>query len=279
MLTKPPPYHQLSLYKAILTALIAAGQRLEAPHWPIDYEPGIRAGQDADCGSLPSDPRQWLERLTVPDPSCWPAGWRSPKRTHRELVELIERARDLVAAAELDPREVRLMLAEARAPMPAVDDLTRLAAECLILALDEVYSRKVDAPIDWNARKKGWREANRAADTLRQMLPEMIRELEYWGYVDRIPPIRRVLKLVDELDLTMPDLAPARRTWAKGAVSLAKVYIETVDPGAGLSRDGPAVQFLMRALSRAYRQEIGEIALEMELQRHRDQIFFRDGRM
>jgi hypothetical protein len=141
MLTKPPPSHQLSLYKAILTALIAAGQRLEAPHWPIDYEPGIRAGQDADCGSLPSDPRQWLERLTVPDPSCWPAGWRSPKRTHRELVELIERARDRVAAAELDPREVRLMLAEARAPMPAVDDLTRLAAECLILALDEVYSR------------------------------------------------------------------------------------------------------------------------------------------
>ena len=71
--------------------------------------------------------------------------------------------------------------------------------------------------IDWNARKKGWREANRAADTLRQMLPEMIRELEYWGYVHRIPPIRRVLKLVDELDLTMPDLAPARRTWAEGA--------------------------------------------------------------
>jgi hypothetical protein len=35
----------------------------------------------------------------------------------------------------------------------------------------------------------------------------------------------------------------------------------------------------MRALSRAYRQEIGEIALEMELQRHRDQIFFRDDRM
>jgi hypothetical protein len=140
--------------------------------------------------------------------------------------------------------------------------------------MDEVYSRRVKAPFDWNARKQGWREAKRAADTLRQLLPQVIAELKYWGEERRIPPIRQVLKQLDKADLTMPEIsAPARRTWPKGAVSLAKVYIETVDPGAGFSRDGPAVKFLIRALSRAYRQEIGEIALEMELQRHRDQIF------
>jgi hypothetical protein len=60
MLTKPPPYHQLSLYKAILTALIAAGQRLEVPHWPIDYEPSIRAsGRGLRLAAERSAPMDW----------------------------------------------------------------------------------------------------------------------------------------------------------------------------------------------------------------------------
>jgi hypothetical protein len=80
-----------------------------------------------------------------------------------------------------------------------------------------------------------------------------IKELRGLGKASRIPPITQVLKRLKKLDLTMPELrAPARRPWAEGAASLAKTYLETVNPGAGWSRNGPAVRFLELALNRAY---------------------------
>jgi hypothetical protein len=266
-------HHQISLLHAIGEALTAAGYRhlVEVPLWPADYDPYGRAHRDAQSGSLPSDPCQYFDRLTVPGLSCWPAAWPSARRAYRELVELIERARDRVARAELAPDEVRAMLAETRTPMPVANGLTVLAANCLTLALREAFDQA--PPSYWSARKRGWRKVNAAVETLRQLLPEVIKELEDYGYARRIPPIRQVLKPLDKLDLTMPNLAPARRPWAKGAVWLAKTYIKTVDPGAGWSREGPAVRFLALALSRAYREEISAAAIATELDRHRDEIF------
>jgi hypothetical protein len=281
-LTQPLPAHQKSLCNAIGMALMAAGIRLGVPTlsltlWPEDYDPGARALRDAESGSLPSDPRQWFNPSTVPDSRCWPPRWPSARRAYRELVKLIELARDIVAKAELDPNEVRAMLAEAGAPMPAADDLARLAADCLTLALiwvfeQALYQRGLGPSFDWNNRKRGWRKVNEAAETLRQHLPEVIKELKFWGYSDRIPPIRRMLNRLDELDLTMPIFGPRRRRWAEGAVSLAKTYSQTVDPGAGWSREGPAVQFFVLALSRAYQQEITGAAIATELDRRRDEI-------
>jgi hypothetical protein len=160
-------HHQISLLRAINAALTAAGYRhlVEVPLWPADYDPYGRAHRDAQSGSLPSDPCQYFDRLTVPGLSCWPAAWRarpriaaSARRAYRELVELIERARDLVARAELAPDEVRAMLAEARTPMPVADGLTVLAANCLTLALHEAFDQA--PPSYWSARKRGWRKVN-----------------------------------------------------------------------------------------------------------------------
>ena len=97
------PHHQISLLHAIDAALIAAGHRqlVVVPFWPADYDPFGRAFKDAQSGSLPSDPCQWFDQLTVPSLSCWPAAWPSARRAYRELVELIERARDRVTRAEL----------------------------------------------------------------------------------------------------------------------------------------------------------------------------------
>jgi hypothetical protein len=252
LLTKPLPPHQRSIFFSIGAALIAAGQRLEVPFWPIDYDPGVRAMRDADIGSLPGDPLQWFDWFTVPDIGSWPPRWPcSKKSAYRDLVGLVERARGLVAKAHLGPDEVAAMLIEARAPMPAADNLSRLAADCLCLALNRVYDD--NRPFDWNARQRGWRELNAAVETLRQGLPEAIKELRYLCKDRRIAPISQVLKRLNKLDLTMPALrAPARRPWAEGATSLAKTYLETVDPGAGWSRNGPAVRFLELALNRAY---------------------------
>jgi hypothetical protein len=260
LLTKPvprPPLHQRSILYSIHAALIAAGARLEVPVWPIDYDPGVRAMRDADTGSLPDDPRQWFHWFTVPDIGSWPPGWSvrsappSKKSAYRDLVGLVERARGLVDEAHLGPAEVAAMLIEARAPLPAADNLSRLAADCLCLSLNHVCR---DRLFDWSARQRGWSELNAAADTLRQLLPEAIKELKYLGRDRRIPPINQVLKRLNKLDLTMPDVprAPARRPWAEGATSLAETYRETVDPGAGWSRNGPAVRFLGLALNRAY---------------------------
>jgi hypothetical protein len=259
---------------AINAAFIAAGLRLEVPSWPIDYHPTIRAAKDVKAGSLPSDPRQWFSRLTVPDLSCWPPPFSNRRKAHRELVELIERARDLVANAELGPDEVGAMLAEARAPIPvAADDLAQLAAECLRLALEVIYDQGLDQQFDWELREQGWRDASAAVETLCQLLPSIMGELKDLGYRGRVPPIRRALEWLNKVDLTMPDLGPARRPWAKGAVSLAKAYIETVNRSAGWAREGPAVRFITLALSRAYRQEISAAAISTELHRRRDKIF------
>jgi hypothetical protein len=259
---------------AINAAFMAAGLRLEVPWWPINDHPPIRAMNDAEAGSLPSDPRQWFSRLTVPDSSCWPPPFSARRKAHRELVELIERARDLVVKAELGPDEVRAMLAEARAPIPAAaDDLAQLAAECLRLTLDVIYEQGLNQQFDWELRKKGWRDANAAVETLRRLLPLIIGELEHLGVVRRVPPIRRVLQQLNQIDLTMLNLGPARRPWAEGAVSLAKAYVETVDRATGWAREGPAVRFLALALSRAYQQEISAAAIATELGRHRDKIF------
>jgi hypothetical protein len=252
LLTEPLPLHQKSVWDAITAALIAAGARLEVPFWPIDYDPGVRALRDAETSSLPGDPRQWFHWFTVPEIGSWPPRWPSSKKSaYRDLVGLVERARGLVAEARLGPDEVAAMLIEARAPMPAADNLSRLAADCLCLALNHVYDD--NRPFDWSARQRGWRELNAAAETLRQGLPEAIKELRYLCKARRVPPISQALKQLNKLDLTMPDLrAPARRPWAEGAGSLAKTYLETVDPGAGWSRNGPAVRFLELALKRAY---------------------------
>jgi hypothetical protein len=269
-----PSRHQMSVCYAIGAALIAAGNKLEVPRWPVEYDPGIRCHKDLKLGSLPSDPRQWFDRSMVPALRCWPPNWPSAKRTRRVLIKLIEQARDVVVRAELDPGEVRAMLAEAGAPMPAADDLTKLAADCLTLALNAVYEKEL---FDWSLRKQGWRKVNEAAETMRRFLPPVIEELKASGFVERIPPIRQMLELLllDNLDLSMPGYGPARRPWAEGALKLATSYIETVDPDAGWSREGPAVRFLALALSRAYRQQIGAAAIATELDRHRGEIFSR----
>jgi len=290
--TQPLAHHQKSLLFAIESALMAAGARLEVPFWPIDYDPGVRAMKDADAGSLPGDLLQWFDRFTVPDLISWPQAMAAEGRlrrqqdarqaelfalcdgatmfadAYRDLAGLVERARGLVAKAQLGPNEVAAMLIEARAPMPAADNLNRLAADCLCLALCHVYD---DGLFDWSARRRGWNELNAAAETLRQVLPEAIKELRALGKDRRIPPISQVLKQLDKLDLTMPDLtAPARRPWAKAAASLAKTYIETVDPGAGWSRNGPAVRFLELALNRAYPgRNVTGAAIATELDRVR----------
>jgi hypothetical protein len=207
--------------------------------------------RDADTDSLPDDPRQWFHWFTVPDVDSWPPRWPTSKKSaYRDLVGLVERARGLVDKARLGPDEVAAMLIEARAPMPAADNLSRLAADCLCLALNHVSH---DGLFDWSARQRGWRALNAAVETLRQGLPEAIKELRRSGEDRRIAPISQVLKQLNKLDLTMPALsAPARRPWAEGATSLAETYRETVDPGAGWSRNGPAVRFLELALNRAY---------------------------
>jgi hypothetical protein len=83
------------------------------------------------------------------------------------------------------------MLAEARAGAGG-RRLTRLAAECLILTWTRPI-RKVGN--DRLERPQG--EAKGGGYRLRQMLPEMIQG-GILGLRHRIPPIRRVLKLVDE---------------------------------------------------------------------------------
>ena len=270
--TQRPPRHQLSVSFAIHAALIAAGARLEVPRWPIDYDPGIRCIKHVKLGSLPSDPRQWFNRSMVPALRCWPPNWPSAKRTRRELIKYIERARNVVVRAKFDPGEVRAMLFEAGAPVPATDDLTQLAADCLTLALNEIYEQNL---FDWPLRKQGWRTVNEAAENLRRFLPPVIEELKAAGFVERVQPSRELLKQLYVVDLSMPGYGPARRTWPEGAVKLATSYIETVDRDAGWSREGPAVRFLALALSRAYRQQISAAAIATELGRHRDEIFLR----
>jgi hypothetical protein len=59
-----------------------------------------------------------------------------------------------------------------------------------------------------------------------------------------------------------------RAIWEVGARELAGAYREIVNPKAGWSRKGPAVQFLVKALRRAYPGTYPtEAALEMLLAR------------
>jgi hypothetical protein len=254
-------------------ALVAAGQRLEVPRWPIDYDPAVRAIRDAEAGLLPSDPREWFEQFTIPGLSAWPPWARRRKTAYHELVELVKRAKDLTAKAELGPQEVRAMLAETRAPVPhAANALTRLAADCLSLALQETYRQRL---FDYDARQRGWREVKAAAETLRHVLPFVIKELRGYGKNEerRISAIRAVLKQLEGLDLTMPSFGQVRRPWAEGAISLARTYIAAINPETGWSRDGPAVRFLALALNRAYPgQNISAGAIAIELSRHRTLI-------
>jgi hypothetical protein len=263
----------MRIWKAIGMALVAAGMRLEVPRWPIDYDPGVCAIRDAESGSLPSDPREWFDRFTVPDLNSWPPWARRRKTAYRELVELVERAKDLTANAQLGPEQIRAMLTDARAPIPeAADALASLAADCLTLTLEEVHRQRL---FNHEARQRGWREVKAAAETLRQVLPYVIVELKGYGNLERhrISAIRRVLKQLDGLDLSMPSVGQVRRSWAIGAISLARTYIAAVDPETGWSRDGPAVRFLVRALNRAYPgQNVSAGAIAIELNRQKTRI-------
>jgi hypothetical protein len=179
-----------------------------------------------------------------------------------------------IVSFKISPAEVSEMLDAARAPTYVNPEApTQLSADCLFIALDR-EGRLVQ--FDFEKRKRGWRRAGKAASALKPLLREIIREMEYTDLERRLHPpqvlkYRAALAALEALQFSPP--ASKDPSWKRGAVMLAKAYVELVDPEAGWSENGPGVRFLALALNRIFhpakpgREIITRAAIRRGLQR------------
>jgi hypothetical protein len=246
LLPRRPNPTQLSLLHAINMALMAGGmQALPA------YMLSVRPDLDAEDGTLPDDPRDWLDQAKIaPLPEEL-----DDLAVRAEVIGIIKRAGQAVAAAHLSPTDVAALLDHAGAPSPACRSaLVRLAADCLRVAMDHQYELGCAAPFDLELRKKSWGKAREAKSSLAQILPGIVGELEYFDFPDyrkRANQVRKMIRDLARLDLHEPSfLKPS--SWREGAVQLQKSYTENVNAQAGWRRDGPATGFLLAVIQRVY---------------------------
>jgi hypothetical protein len=182
---------------------------------------------------------------------------------------LVDRARELVEAAELGPEQIGTRLTAAGAPEPGPDALTTLAAHCVEVAMVEILELRLT---EAGAREKGWRMFCRTAERMLLLLPAVIWDLRRYGRAreTEATKLQAAFESLASADLRMPGSPRKGRPWHKGAVALAKTYRETVDPRAAFSGDGAGARFLVSVLSRAYGSNmITEDAVERALERAR----------
>jgi hypothetical protein len=239
---------QLALRDAIAGALVAAANsNVSDDTYEYRYsEIFPRLVRDADAGTLPDDPEDWLRQQLESE-------LRSTSPQAAAKREVLEQAAELVAAAHLGPADIATMLARAGAPEPADSAvIIQLAGRCLTVAMGHQSSTALDAK--WEPYKPILLEAGEALRKLRQLMPSLIEICKRSGDELRAFYCERFEREIATVEFPRHkfSIGVGRAVWEPGARELADVYREIVNRKAGWSRNGPAVRFLMEALRRAY---------------------------
>jgi hypothetical protein len=236
---------QLALRNAIGEAVYAADSGAAGPRDKIFP----RLVHDAETGNLPDDPRDWFGlQLKYESQNLRPQA--------AAKCQLLERSDYLVAAARLGPADLAAMLSRTGAPEPPNSaDIAQLAARCLTVAME--HQRSIINKASWEPYNKLLREAREAQRKLRQLMPSLIalwKRSSHGEDMLRVFEYRMFAEELEKVDFNKPGVSVGvgRRVWEIGAIELAGVYRDIVNPNTGWSRNGPAVRFLVEALRRAY---------------------------
>ncbi len=217
---------------------------------------------------LPINLEEWFEhelaRLDAPyqlvglrasGRSEWPVLFRRPQQI---AIDTRITARDVLGW--LDPNVVPERLDEAW-----LSAASEIAFACWALGLD----RRASARRPRNLAQT-YREAGRAAATLRRVLPRIVEYGELSGDA-RAAGHQALLSTIRAANFAVPSQQQRPRDWRAAAPRLAELFSKMMaDRATGWSRKGPAVKFLVRALRRIYPgANITLAAIEQALSRDR----------